>query len=99
MPKWGAILGAVKGGADVYKFFGLPGAKELMQGVHVAEAIPGLKGPQKREAAKAIARELIGDDGLLRTDPELQQIADQFIDAYVALLNRIAVLRAQEPAA
>jgi hypothetical protein len=93
MPKWGALLGAIKGGADVYQFFGLPGAKELMQGVHVAEAIPGLKGPQKREAAKAIALQLIGDDGLLMQDKELRKIADQFIDAYVALLNRVAVLR------
>jgi hypothetical protein len=89
---WSKVLGGVKAGATLGSLVGVPYASEIVKGIHAAEKIPGLKGPQKKEAAKAIAAELIGEDGMLTRDGELARLSDAFIDAYVALVNRIAVL-------
>lgn len=90
---WKKIFGGIKSGATFGAALGIPFAGPLIQAMHIVEVIPGLKGPQKKDAAKAIAAELIGDDGILSQDPELARLTDVFIDAYVALMNRIAELR------
>lgn len=87
---WGKILGTAKHAVSVGDVLGIPFTQQIMQGIHVAEQIPGLKGAQKKDAAKAMALELVGDTGLLSKDPELAKLVDQFIDLYVAIMNKVA---------
>jgi len=93
MPQWGKIFGGVKAGAQLGSLIGVPFAAQLIQAMHIVEVIPNLKGADKKAAAKAIALELVGDDGLLSRDTELAAIVDAFIDDYVRLMNRLALLR------
>ena len=93
MSKWGKLFGGLKAGAQLGSILGIPGAGALIQAIHITEAIPKLKGADKKEAAKAIAENLMGDDGLLSSDQELKAIVDRFIDDYVAMMNRIEVLK------
>ena len=90
---WGKIFGGIKSGIDFGSKLGIPFAQQLVQAIHIVEVIPHLKGAQKKEAAKAIAVALVGDEGLLSRDAELAKLVDQFIDLYVAIMNRVAALR------
>jgi len=93
---WKKIGSGIKGGAQLGAALGLPFAKQLIQAIHIVELIPGLKGSQKKEAAKLIAVELVGDKGLMTTDKALAALVDQFIDLYVAIMNRVAELKAKD---
>ncbi len=92
-PSWKEVLSGIKGGATLGSALGVPFSQQLIQAIHVVEAIPGLKGPQKKDAAKTIAVALIGDEGLLTRDKKLASLVDKFIDLYVEIMNRVTELR------
>lgn len=89
------ILGGIKGALTVADKFGidLPFDDQIIQAIHLVELVPGLKGPQKKETAKAIVAKALGIDGLFLKDAELASIIDRFIDDYVALMNRLGEMK------
>lgn len=89
------ILGGAKKVLGTAEAFGIdiPFDDQIIRAIHLVELIPGLKGQQKKETAKAIVANALGVDGLFLKDSELATILDRFIDDYVALVNRLGQLK------
>ena len=91
---WKKIIGAAKVGLQIGDALGVPGTSAVVSGIHIVESQLGsLKGPQKKEAAMAIARGILAQSGLNEAELASEQVSramGAFIDAYVLAQNAIA---------